>query len=258
MGQNVTNSYNRMKHLFRATDKIIMVLALLGDIALEAHIRGYGSGWTRAFASNLEIGDGAFRKAVSRLLATDDIDKVVNDKGVVSYRLSAKGQTRFQRDFPLSKLSQKPWDGLWRVIIFDVEEASKRKRNHLRQKLVSLGFGRFQKSVYLTPLNILADLKDYLTSEGLYGRAVVFEAKEVLGIDSKAIADWTWKLTSLNAGYLDLIEQEKDLKDTDLVEEEKDLRSKFFTLLAKDPFLPKELLPPDWLRERARKAVLRI
>ena len=247
-----------MKHLLRATDKILMVLALIGDIALEAHIRGYGSGWTRAFASNLQVGDGAFRKAVSRLLATGEIDKVANDQGVVSYRLSPKGQTRFQRSFPLSRLSQKPWDSLWRVVIFDVEETSKRKRDRLREKLVSLGFGRFQESVYLSPLDALADLKEYLKSEGLYGQVVVFEAKEMLGISSRAVASYTWKLEGLNARYLALIEEAKDLKDTDLVEEEAQLKKKLFSLLAKDPFLPRELLPSEWLRDKARRTVLHV
>lgn len=247
-----------MKHLLRSTDKILTVLSMLGDVALEAHLRGYGSGWTRAFASKLEIGDDAFRKAVSRLLATGEIKKVINDRGKPTYCLSSKGQTRFQRDFPLSKLAQKPWDGLWRVVIFDVENANKRKRNRLRSKLVNLGFGRFQKGVYLTPLSILSELKEYLKNEGLYSRAVVFEAREVLGVDARAIAAWTWKLDSLNGGYMDLIEQAKDLRDTDLLDEETVLKRKFFSLLSKDPFLPKELLPSEWFRDKARKAVLHV
>jgi len=247
-----------MKYLLRGTDKIVMVLAMIGDVALEADIRAYGSGWTRAFASNLEIGNGAFRKAVSRLLVTDEIEKVITGKGVVSYRLSAKGKNRFQRDFPLSQLSQKPWDGLWRVVMFDVEEASKRKRDSLRTKLVSLGFGRFQESVYLSPLDVLADLREYLKSENLYGKVVVFEAKEVLGFNSKDIANYVWKLDKLNIRYLSLIEEKNDLQDTDLTEEENQLKEKLFSVLARDPFLPKELLPSEWLRDKARKAILHL
>lgn len=45
----------------------------------------------------------------------------------------------------------KKWDGKWRVVVFDVPEDCKRKRDVLRSKLRTLGFYRIQMSVYVYP-----------------------------------------------------------------------------------------------------------
>lgn len=45
----------------------------------------------------------------------------------------------------------KKWDGKWRIVVFDVPEDCKRKRDVLRSKLRTLGFYRIQMSVYVYP-----------------------------------------------------------------------------------------------------------
>ena len=46
------------------------------------------------------------------------------------------------------------WDGRWRIIFFDVEELSKRRRNQFRRYIRKLGLKSFQKSVYITPFDV--------------------------------------------------------------------------------------------------------
>jgi len=48
-------------------------------------------------------------------------------------------------------LKPKRWDGLFRVVIFDIPEVHKVVREVLRQKLKSLGFIQIQKSVFVIP-----------------------------------------------------------------------------------------------------------
>lgn len=48
------------------------------------------------------------------------------------------------------KKSEK-WDGLWRVVIFDIPEEKKLARDVLRNKLKELGFIQLQKSVFVLP-----------------------------------------------------------------------------------------------------------
>lgn len=43
------------------------------------------------------------------------------------------------------------WDGLWRVVIFDIPEEKKVARDVLRNKLKQLGFNKLQKSVFVLP-----------------------------------------------------------------------------------------------------------
>lgn len=74
----------------------------------------------------------------------------------------------------------KKWDKKWRVVIFDVPNDKKTKREILRQKLESLGFLKLQESVYVFPFDCLAEIKllknMYLL--GLYVQYMVVERLE--------------------------------------------------------------------------------
>lgn len=74
-----------------------------------------------------------------------DIKISLTDKG----RKKAK---KYQID-DLLIVRPKKWDGLWRVVIFDIPDTQKIKRNAFRGKLKELGFYSLQKSVWLHPFN---------------------------------------------------------------------------------------------------------
>jgi phenylacetic acid degradation operon negative regulatory protein len=44
-----------------------------------------------------------------------------------------------------------PWDGKWRLFMFDIPEDYKEKRNILRKLLKANGFYKLQASVYINP-----------------------------------------------------------------------------------------------------------
>lgn len=45
----------------------------------------------------------------------------------------------------------KKWDGLWRVLLFDIPQSRKMHREAFRGKLIQLGFKLYQKSVWVIP-----------------------------------------------------------------------------------------------------------
>lgn len=47
----------------------------------------------------------------------------------------------------------KKWDGWWRILIFDIPDKNKIKREALRGKLKDLGLYKLQKSVWICPYN---------------------------------------------------------------------------------------------------------
>ncbi len=55
------------------------------------------------------------------------------------------------------------WDGYWRILIFDIPENQRRKRDVLRRKLSELNFYQLQKSVWLTPFPPPAAFTNFLT-----------------------------------------------------------------------------------------------
>lgn len=246
-----------MKKLLRGTDKILMALAFMGDLYLEGWARSHGFGRNKSLSEALSIKNSTFRVEVARFLKTGEIEKIIDKNGMPCLKLCSPGYERLERTYPLFKLNRKVWDGKWRIVVFDISEKERKKRDSLRLKLVSLGFGKLQESVYITPLDILVDFKEFLRIENLYGKALVFEAKDVLGRNSKLVAACVWKLDNL------AVEYEKLLEEACLIERNggtnkgrEKLRNEYFQLLLKDPLLPKELLPSGWLGEEVRKKIL--
>ena len=55
-------------------------------------------------------------------------------------------------DLKLPNFNPQKWDGVWRVLIFDIPELTRAVRNLFRCKIQELGFYSLQKSVYVTPI----------------------------------------------------------------------------------------------------------
>lgn len=111
-------------------------------------------------------------KAIRRLIAIDDSKDTYRLKralqqlarrGLVRLRhlpnsetaieLTKKGKTevlKYRIENIEIDLSQ-PWDGRWRVVIFDIPEHKKEARDALRRQLDRLGFWQLQKSVFVLP-----------------------------------------------------------------------------------------------------------
>jgi CRISPR-associated endonuclease Cas2 len=49
------------------------------------------------------------------------------------------------------KKKKKKWDGKWFIIVFDVPEGQRNKRDYLRMFLREIGFYQYQQSVYIFP-----------------------------------------------------------------------------------------------------------
>lgn len=64
----------------------------------------------------------------------------------------------------LDKQDKMTWDGKWRIIMFDIPEKDRKKRDVLRRKLKEIGFKRYQLSVWVCPFDYTKDL-EYIISE---------------------------------------------------------------------------------------------
>jgi len=56
----------------------------------------------------------------------------------------------------------KKWDGLWRLVIFDIPESQKKAREALRFHLRKLGFYQLQKSCFVHPFECKKEI-DFIT-----------------------------------------------------------------------------------------------
>ena len=250
-----------MAKLLKVKDRILLALSLVEDVFDEVRLFGgvvsflYGSfyGWTPP-----KFKKQRFYESVSRMIKTGYIERIIKD-GKPYLRLLSAGREKLVRDFPLLKLQKKKWDGVWTIVVFDIAEASRYQRDLLRRKLLELGFGMYQRSVYISPFDFVEDLKEFIENYKL-SHVQVFRAKEVIGEDKKERVAKIWQLEKLNKEYQKIIEKAKEIKrlPKDRVREGRlrQLRNFYLDTLLSDPLLPKELLPEGWLGEKARKIIL--
>ena len=64
-------------------------------------------------------------------------------------------------------LESKPWDGKWRMVLFDIPEGSRDKRDKLRRILKANGYFKLQASVFISPYSLNQEAVKYLNMTGL-------------------------------------------------------------------------------------------
>ena len=100
-----------------------------------------------------EIDRRALLDAIAVLYASRLVDYKEHDDGTFTLTLTKDGKKeslRYRMD-DMKLEEQKKWDGMWRMVLFDIPEHKKKERDILSSKLKQLGFFCVQKSVFLYP-----------------------------------------------------------------------------------------------------------
>lgn len=119
-----------------------------------------------------EVKKSSLSKALKRLREKGFIELVSNEK--LAYRITDKGRERaIQASL---SLEDKKWDGIWRLVIFDIPETRKQARNLLRNKLKQWGFIPWQKSVWASKKNCTKPLRDFVKSVGIEDWVIILES----------------------------------------------------------------------------------
>lgn len=112
------------------------------------------------------------RSAVCRLAKKGFVEKSV-DQGKLILRLTNAG-----REWVLkSKVEDEgDWDGIWRLVIFDIPESHRKVRSVLRSKLKAWGFKFWQKSVWASKKNLTEELRKLVRELGVEQWVMVLES----------------------------------------------------------------------------------
>ncbi|MCL5666400.1 MAG: CRISPR-associated endonuclease Cas2 [Patescibacteria group bacterium] len=71
------------------------------------------------------------------------------------------------------------WDGKWRIVVFDIPEESKAKRNLLRWLLKKNGYNKLQASVYINPYPLNREAIKYLQETKLIDFIRIIKVEEM-------------------------------------------------------------------------------
>src|SRR3989338_5497572 len=150
------NFYNKKKRRLRVGGMGQKILLLLGG--------GLSLGLTHRPDVFFKVADSiakdwrkierrSLREAIQKLYESKLVDYKENSDGSVSVVLTNEGKKRHLGYEVESIKIRKPtrWDGMWRVVIFDIPESERWGRDALAAKLRQLGFKPIQKSVFIHP-----------------------------------------------------------------------------------------------------------
>lgn len=255
--RNIARLTIRMKKL-RIRDRILLGFGLFYDYVGRHMILAARGSYKACLFVPPETKKKSVYNAVYEMLKTGYLEKIIKN-GKPYLRITNRGQQAWQRDFSFLAMRDTPWDGKWRLVIFDLPEDKKSIRESLRRKLYKLGFGQLQKSIYINPFDFVQDMAEFLENKHLLGYAFVLTAKHELMGNAQKLANRVWKLEKINREYKKILKELKRLKTINNEQKREVLLRRLFfdlsDLLVRDPILPKELLPDDWLGDKVRKGL---
>lgn len=151
------------------TGKVLMVLA--GLVAESAAFMYPYKGFGKEFRKY----EGSLSQAIYNLRHSGCLE-LVEIKGEKWLKITPKGRLKL-----IKKKFLGEWDGFWRIVAFDIEETRKKTRDVFREKLGLLGCQPIQKSVWITPHDISAELEDLMDILDLEDNVDYFISKAVTG-----------------------------------------------------------------------------
>ena len=137
-----------------ASQEILRKLLITGAFLIAAQSSGFWINFYKALFSGrkLEFDDKIVRDAFYYLKRKNLVMIEKRNKQIYIY-LTKEGEKKAGR-YQINKLKIKVprrWDKMWRLIVFDIPEKWKTKREALRGKLKELGLQLLQKSVWICP-----------------------------------------------------------------------------------------------------------
>ena len=117
----------------------------------------------------------------AKKLIKDGLLKIKAEDGKQFLALTEKGERRLLY-YKVKEKKKIKWDGKWRVVIFDVWENARQKRNLLRSEIKNFGFIQLQRSVWIYPYNC-AEFIELLKTDLSFGKNVRYMVVEKLDHD---------------------------------------------------------------------------
>jgi phenylacetic acid degradation operon negative regulatory protein len=176
------------------------------------------------------------------------------------FRLTDLGRLRALGGRNPPKQWARPWDGLWRQVLFDLPIGRQTVRARLWRWLRDNGFGYLQQSLWVHPhpvKELLEALEDFRDDVETF---ILMEARCCVGYSDEAIVEGAWDFEEINRRYEGY--QSTVRLDATVVRQLVDSPNKFAGwlrseriawrhALAVDPLLPRSLWPKNYRGEAA-------
>ena len=190
-----------------------------------------------------------FRGTIRQMLADEVIVKHIES----TYQITEKGIQELALYFPFVRFTTFNWDGLYRIITYEIPEKKRKLRDSLRREISGWGLGPWHRSFWLTPHPVTSALQKLVKNSDYQDFVQAFEGKPVVG-DLKILMEKVWNISSIEKKYRHTFKLWHEfLSDLDLSKEQKmkKIVNQYIEILKIDPGLPRELVGPTWIGNEA-------
>ena len=229
----------------------------------------------------LERLDSLESKAILRILENQDFTKqsirnalakmkqaeYIFSKNRGTYSVTKKGVSFYSESKPKDNFYYKNWNRQWLIVLIGIPEAQRKKRDTFRNLLINWGFGHLYNNVYVYPWNISESIIDKIDSLEIEDYVTILQSKDFLfnkinheGFSGPNAVRKVWDLDKITLIYTEKSKIVKETKneililinmpDIDylmLISHFLRLTSIKEELINKDPMLPPEFLPGNWI-----------
>jgi phenylacetic acid degradation operon negative regulatory protein len=166
--------------------------------------------------------------------------------------LTSVGLNKLTEDIKFYSYMREKWDGKTRMVFFDIPETERKLRDETRFSLIDLGFVIWQRSVFISPHMVEAEVLSRAKKLGLEKQVDIILFDRLI---NRNVVDLLWslyKLRSINERYNIFISQADHLLSSKIsnykrwVERCQELRFEYYDILTGEPFLPSGIIGDDY------------
>jgi phenylacetic acid degradation operon negative regulatory protein len=178
--------------------------------------------------------------------------------GQLVYEVSARGQQEIDDTLKFLRTHNDSWDGVWRLVMFDVPEKERDLRDKFRRGLMALNLRNLQGSVWVSSKDIRRPVQALAAEIGVVAeRLNIFTARAE---NDRNVAR-CWDLDELHKEYRRFTKRADQVLSGNKRPDSYEVKKIIFDyalLRRRDPNLPASLLPRDWTEPAAHAAYLRL
>jgi phenylacetic acid degradation operon negative regulatory protein len=222
----------------------------LADYAMRPSIRRVGESFEEWAYKN------GYLRQIQTLERQGMLESTPAEKGARRVvKLTREGMLRALGGMDPVERWDRPWDGQWRMALFDLPEEKRSLRNALRNELKAARFGCLQGSVWISPDPVDRLRENFRKSDAAIRTIVFFEGRPCDGADDAEMVRAAWDFESIKQAYREHQACLEDLPRTDTATRNQLLdwgnreRDAWARCLKLDPLLPRALWPSGYPAE---------
>jgi len=226
---------------------------ILADALVEAELAVARQTWRALVRAYAGISGTSLEDAALRRLQRRGLLERCGHGAKASFRVTAAGGRQALQLHPSPRWDA-PWDGSWRVVVFDLPETRRKDRHRLWRALRARKLGVLQRSVWIWPAPLEPILEEVIVAEGVPECFCGFETRRVFLCTNSELVVTAWDFEEINrrqraylhqpAGMIAAIGKARNLTHLAAVGRAEWLA--YEHAFSCDPLLPRALWPAEY------------